>query len=181
VRPDPEPLRVTDQPPLGGPRLTAQPPVKIPAARPPREHSEEPAPALPKFDVPAGLDEIRKHWNVVVAAIRRDKPGLAPLIGAAEPSSFENDILKLKVPAEGYSIARLNDSQTRGAIASCVAAVFGTGPVGIEIEVVKPAADGGGNGKQPQENLSAGSFEQLCKSDPLMGKIKELFDPELLD
>ena len=33
----------------------------------------------------------------------------------------------------------------------------------------------------PQENLSAGSFEQLCKSDPLMGKIKELFDPELLD
>jgi hypothetical protein len=174
VNPAPEQLRGTGEAPSGGPRMTAQPPLPPP---PPEKPEEK-----PKIDGPVGPDEIRKHWNTVVAAIRHDKPALAPLIGAAEPVSFRNDILKLQIPAEGYSISRLNDSRTRGAIAAVVSSVFGLGPVDIEIEPVPPGpGHGAGNDNQPrEENPSGGSFEQLCKTDPLMGKIKELFDPELL-
>jgi hypothetical protein len=126
------------------------------------------------------IEAIRSNWSAVVTAIRQVKPGLAPQIGTAEPSLFDGQTLKLRVPAEGYSATRLQDTQTRGQIGQCVGNTFGLETVNIEIETFKPVAEKKTVVAENDQDLSAGSFDQLCKSDPLMGKIKELFDPELL-
>jgi DNA polymerase III subunit gamma/tau len=175
-----EPPRSTGATPEGGPRLTAQPPVRRPA--PPPEPVDQPQaePSAVKLEGPVTIESIRSNWNAVVTAIRQVKPGLAPQIGTAEPSVFDGQTLKLRIPAEGYSATRLQDTQTRGQIGRCVVSAFGLDTVNIEIETFKPAVEKQTAVSDNDENLSAGSFDQLCKADPLMGKIKELFDPELL-
>ncbi|MBW7996094.1 MAG: DNA polymerase III subunit gamma/tau [Candidatus Glassbacteria bacterium] len=175
-----EPPRTTGSPPSGGPRLTAQP-SGPPSPGPPGEQEEAPRLEEVKLDGPVDLEAIQSNWSAVVARIRRGKQTLAAQIGEASAVSFEGNTLKLEVPAKGYSATRLKDRQTRRLIADCVRDTFGLDSVAVEIETVRPATDLAGDKKDTQENPSAGSFEQLCRTNPLMGKIKELFDPELLD
>ncbi len=181
-----EPPRVTGTTPTGGPRLTAQPPVRQrPAPQPPPPPVEPaqktvPEPAPVKLEEPLSVEAIRSNWSAVVTAIRQVKPGLAPQIGTAEPAVYDGKTLKLRIPAQGYSATRLQDTATRGQIGRCVAETFGLDTIGIEIETFKPPAEEKTVMADNEADLSAGNFDQLCESDPLMGKIKELFDPELL-
>jgi DNA polymerase-3 subunit gamma/tau len=126
------------------------------------------------------LELVKKYWPEIIRKIRSSSPSLATVLGSAQPERFENNTLTLKANNDPYNVDRLNAVAARQTICETIANVLGLKSLSLKIVSVEEKAVGKLNLEERSSNLASKSFEQLCRSNSLMGKIRELFDPELI-
>ncbi|OGG02868.1 MAG: DNA polymerase III, subunit gamma and tau [Candidatus Glassbacteria bacterium RIFCSPLOWO2_12_FULL_58_11] len=129
---------------------------------------------------PVDLVLLKQLWPQVISRIKLRKLSLFPVLSSSEPARFEDDVLTLTTKGDPYNLNRLNDSTNRQIITETIKKSFGLDSLKLEILAVESSIPVQPDRAEESRNPAAQSFEQLCRSDPLMGKIKELFDPELL-
>lgn len=142
----------------------------------PHSAGREPEPRSDEVD----LELVKKHWPDIVSKIRSSSPSLATVLSSAEPERFENNTLTLKANNDPYNVDRLNAVAARQTICETIVNVLGLKSLRLEILPVEEKAVGKINLEERSLNPASKSFEQLCRSNSLMGKIRELFDPDLI-
>jgi electron transfer flavoprotein alpha/beta subunit len=123
---------------------------------------------------------MRKNWPDIIRKVRTSSPALATILSAAQPERFENNTLTLKANNDPYNVDRLNAIAAKQMICEAIGDVLGVKSVSLKIVSVEEKAVGKPSLAEKSSNPASKSFEQLCRSNSLMGKIRELFDPELI-
>ena len=152
-----------------------------PAAEPAR--GEQPRPAAGEKALQGDevdLELMRKNWPDIIRKVRTSSPALATVLSAAQPERFENNTLTLKANNDPYNVDRLNAVAAKQMICEAIGDVLGVKSVSLKIVSVEEKALGKPSLAEKSSNPASKSFEQLCRSNSLMGKIRELFDPELI-
>ncbi|MFH1070720.1 MAG: DNA polymerase III subunit gamma/tau [Candidatus Glassbacteria bacterium] len=126
------------------------------------------------------LGVIRHHWPGLVDKVKNVSRKLWSALGSAEPVSYENGRLVLAAPGNAYTLDLLSRPDSRQAISDVIRRSFRLDSVSVEIVPTREEAGPGVKREREGSNPSTESFDQLCRNSPLMGKIKDLFDPELI-
>ncbi|HUU29067.1 MAG TPA: DNA polymerase III subunit gamma/tau [archaeon] len=128
------------------------------------------------------LEAFRENWAQIIQRIKKKKISLGPVLGSLEPVRFEDHTLVLKINHKlGYYRDKLKESDCRKLICEAIKEFFGLGALELEIEVSKDdtVRDVPPAGEAAQFS-APDSFEKLCRTNPIIGKMNELFNPELL-
>jgi len=128
------------------------------------------------------LETLKQNWPNIIQKIKKEKVSLGPVLASLEPEGIEEDTLVLKIDRNlKFYRDKLKADDSRRVISKTIKEFFGLDSLRIRIEAVEK------NTGEPQTQVdhstggpSNKSFEQLCRTNPIMGKLKELFDPELL-
>ena len=132
---------------------------------------------------PVNLETIRENWLRIIENIKQKRISLAPAFGAPNPSRLEGRTLVVNISrGQGYYLERLQAPDSLNLINGVLRELLGLEGLSLRIETIDAAPTGQtpphDTGKE--ENPGSRSFEQLCRTDPVMGKINEFFNPELI-
>jgi len=136
---------------------------------------------VPPVAGPVDLEAFKENWSRVIQQAKRKSVVLAPILSSVEPSGFDGATLELKINRSlTFYRDKLKEVECQRLVCGVLKDLFSLSDLRIEIiaceqaaipEIQEPAA-----GHSPSQQ----SFEQLCRSNPFMGKLKKLFDPELI-
>lgn len=153
--------------------VETQPAGKIPA---------QPAPAeRVQLSGPLDLDAIRKHWPRIVERIKGSRSSLGPALGSVAPGDFNGHKLVLDIDrSRKFDRDKLSAAESRSLISSTFNEMFGLNGLELEIRGVENSPAAAAPAAQDVQSPGAQSFEQICRTDPAMNRINELFNPELI-
>ncbi|MBN2288812.1 MAG: DNA polymerase III subunit gamma/tau [Candidatus Glassbacteria bacterium] len=135
----------------------------------------------PVVQGPASLEAFRQNWPRVIQQAKLKSVVLAPLLSSVEPGGFDGSCLELNInPSLTFYRDKLKEKNCQKLICEVIKELFGLEKLRIEIIASEQAAVPGPPGEEADHSPGQQSFEQLCRSNPVMNKLKKLFDPELI-
>lgn len=128
------------------------------------------------------LETIKKFWPNIVQKVKNKKISLGHALGSLEPGRLEGKTLVLKIDSKlTYYRDRLKDTDCSKLIGEVIKEYFGLEALDLQIEAGEIArVENLPESGDTEHYAAAPSFGDLCRTNPVMGKIKELFNPELL-
>lgn len=155
-----------------------------------REESPAPLGNVPAEREPEGalvegaldIEKIRAVWPRLIDSIKSKRVSLAPALGALVPVRLEDKALVVNISRRlGYYLERLSAPENMNLVSGILRERLGQDGLSLRIEAVdEPPEQAADKNPVQEQNLGTRSFEQLCRTDPAMGKINEFFDPELI-
>ncbi len=155
-------------------------PVEAPAAG---KLNARPAPAERiQLSGPLDLEAIRRHWPQIVERIKSRRSSLGPALSSVTPGDFNGLKLVLDIDrGRKFDRDKLSAAESRSLISTAFGEMFGLNGLELEIRGVENSpASAAAPAAQEAQSPGAQSFEQLCRTDPAMNRINELFNPELI-
>ncbi|MCE5270208.1 DNA polymerase III subunit gamma/tau [bacterium] len=157
-----------------------------PAASAPAPEATPPAAAKPQrieYSGPADLELIRRHWPKIVQQVKLKRNALGLALGAATPGAFDSRRLSLDIDrTRKFDCEKLRAAENRSLVSSILDEILGLSGLDLELHLVDSAP--GPSGERPpasvDESPAAQSFEMLCRTDPALSRVNELFNPELI-
>jgi DNA polymerase III subunit gamma/tau len=135
----------------------------------------------PAVQGPLDLEAFKQNWSLVIQQAKHKSVVLAPLLSSVEPGSFDGATLALNInPGLTFYRDKLKNSDCQRMICGVIKELFNLSELRIEIVATKHASVPETQEQEDGDSPSRQSFEQLCRSNPVMGKLKKLFDPELI-
>ena len=136
---------------------------------------------LPALEGPVELEAFKQNWTLVIQQAKRKSVVLAPLLGSCEPAGFDGATLVLNINQSlGFYRDKLQEIDCQRLICEVIKDLFGLSELRLEIVATEHDTIHEVPAKEAEHSPSQQSFEQLCRSNPVMSKLKKLFDPELI-
>ena len=135
----------------------------------------------PAVTGPIDLEAFKHNWPLVIQQAKRKSVVLAPLLGSVEPAAFDGVVLELHINQNlSFYRDKLKESGCQRSICGVIKDLFGLSDLQIEIVATEHAPVPEAPKRAEEHSPGQESFEQLCRSNPVMGKLKKLFNPELI-
>ncbi|MEA2063301.1 MAG: DNA polymerase III subunit gamma/tau [Gemmatimonadota bacterium] len=136
------------------------------------------------LDGPVDLEAFKRNWTLVIQQAKQKSVVLSPLLSSVEPSAFDGETLALSINSSlSFYRDKLSNRDSRELVCEVLQKLFGLDKIRIEIvsseqcPPPEPQQQPGQHTEPPAPGQE--SFEQLCRGNKVMGKLKELFNPEL--
>jgi len=178
--------------PAAAPRPVEPPPERNYAQSAPVESAPAPqaAPAAAaakpqriEYSGPADLALIRKHWPRIVEQVKLKRNALGLALGATTPGAFDSRRLSLDIDrSRKFDCEKLRAAENRSLISAVLDEMLGLNGLDLELHLVDsaPIPVGERPPASVDESPAAQSFEMLCRTDPALSRVNEMFNPELL-
>ncbi len=150
----------------GRPAAAAPPPVE-----PPRKAG------------PVDLAAIRRDWSRVAELVKARRISLGPIVGSLEPESYQDGLLVLKIGAgQRRDLELLGQPDNRRLVDEVIRGLFGMERLELRIETAPEPRSGNQPARSREEPSAPGAqaIREVGRANPLVGKLNELFDPEVL-
>ena len=131
-----------------------------------------PAPAAPAKVVT--VESVKAVWDAVVQSVQDASLTLASAAKDALPQSAEDGVLTL-LAVNAFQRKVLDDPAERGRLEQALGAALGM-PLKVRVLMAQPKAVGPRGGKPGAEEV-----ERLLRQQPEIGRLKELFDAEIVE
>jgi DNA polymerase-3 subunit gamma/tau len=147
-----------------------------------RSNAGVPAPAVATLEeaapAPGGkaltVEAVKAVWEAVVQSVQDASLTLASAAKDAVPQSIEAGVLTL-VAVNSFQRKVLDDPSERGRLEQALAAALGQ-PLRVRVQMIQPKTAGPRGGKPGAEEV-----ERLIRQQPEIGRLKELFDAEIVE
>jgi DNA polymerase-3 subunit gamma/tau len=159
-------------------------PVEGPVPAENRSNAGVPAPAVAELveaaATPAApakiltVESVKAVWDAVVQSVQDASLTLASAAKDAVPQSIEGGVLTL-LAVNAFQRKVLDDPAERGRLEQALGAALGQ-PLKVRVLMAQPKAAGPRGGKPGAEEV-----ERLLRQQPEIGRLKELFDAEIVE
>jgi DNA polymerase-3 subunit gamma/tau len=131
-----------------------------------------PAPTAPAKAMT--VESVKAVWDAVVQSVQDASLTLASAAKDALPQSIEDGVLTL-LAVNAFQRKVLDDPAERGRLEQALGAALGA-PLKVRVLMAQPKAAGPRGGKPGAEEV-----ERLLRQQPEIGRLKELFDAEIVE
>ncbi|HTB35095.1 MAG TPA: DNA polymerase III subunit gamma/tau [bacterium] len=135
---------------------------------------EESAPAPTAAGKSVTVEAVKAVWEAVVQSVQDASLTLASAAKDAVPQAIEGGVLTL-LAVNSFQRKVLDDPAERGRLEQALSSALGQ-PLRVRVLMAQPKAAGPRGGKPGAEEV-----ERLLRQQPQIGRLKELFDAEIVE